>query len=407
MRIVSLCIFPVVLFVFCSCQVNPKKKWSIAVVSHNSKYENCASLLRDLFQQKDYELTLIQTSSAVEAARMVAEGKADFTLSMSHSDFIRPKLGEWARELRIAMPMFENALYLFHRSDQRPESVIELVDHSRIFLEVTDSLAEQYIGLKRVLSMLNVTDYEFVNDSARATLIPIWGTFSGALTRQMLAKKWTLYSMEPAFIEYALIIEPRFGRLTVPIRYTGNQGKGVSTLLSTAHLITGSHVDRNELQEIITMIYDNRVFLTLNDKSYMAIREDFNARNLNFPLHAGTTAFLNRYEPSFLERNAEYLGLLVTLLLIAFGFFQWLHRYVAQKKKDRIDVYFQQYDAITKNPDLTPLQRMNELEALRSRAIEQMVVERLHIQDFNVLNQAIEYERIIQNQRAALKKSDS
>jgi len=35
--------------------------------------------------------------------------------------------------------------------------------------------------------------------------------------------------MEDSFIEYALIIEPRFGRLTIPIRYTGSDSKGVNT----------------------------------------------------------------------------------------------------------------------------------------------------------------------------------
>lgn len=393
MKALCICLlFVVALF---SCQSQQRKHWSLAIAANNSKYENSASLLKELFHQKDLDLKIILVPSSVEAARMVAEGKADFTFTLAHSDFIRPKLGEWVSELRTVMPMFENALYIFNRYSEKPNTIIELVEGSKIFLEVPDSLAEQYLGLKRVLGMLNVKDYEFVNDSSRATLIPIWGTFSGTLTKMMLAKKWSMYSMEDSFIEYALIIEPRFGRLTIPIRYSGSNTKGVSTLLSTAFLISGSKTDRNELYDLIKMIYDNRVFLTSQNKSYMAIREDFNTRNLNFPLHDATSDYLNRFEPTFLERHAEYYGLLVTLLIIVFGLIQSMRNFVARKKKDRIDSYFREYLTIKNNLTLSVEQRIGRLETLRDKAIDQMILEKLAISDFNVFSQAIEAERIM------------
>ena len=403
LKTICLCLF--FALTFSSCRLQQRKNWSLAIAANNSKYENGALLLKELFHQKNLELQILRFSSSVEAARMVAEGKADFTLELAHSDFIRPKLGEWVKELRTAMPMFENALYLFHRSTQKPTTVIELVENSKIFLEVPDSLSEQYLGLKRVFGMLNVTNYEFVNDSSKATMIPIWGTFSGELTKQMLAKKWSLYSMEDAFIEYALIIEPRFGRLTIPIRYTGSDTKGVSTLLSTAFLISGSTVDRSELYDLIKMIYDNRVFLTSQDKSYMAIREDFSTRNLNFPLHAASSDYLNRFEPTFLERHAEYYGLIVTLSIIAFGIIQSVRNYVARKKKDRIDRYFREFLTIKNDLTLDARQRFDRLETLRLKAIDQMILEKLEILDFNVFNHVIEAERIILKQDISEKKS--
>ena len=392
MKTLRICLLFIVVLISCQSQ---RKTWSIAVPTNNSKYENSASLLKALFHQKDLDLQIIQVSSSVEATRLVAEGKADFTLSLAHSDFIRPKLGEWVSELRTVMPMFENAMYIFHRSKQKPTTIIDLVENSKIFLEVQDSLAEQYLGLKRVLGMLNVKNYEFVNDSSKATMIPIWGTFSSALTKQMLEKRWSMYSMEDSFIEYALIIEPRFGRLTIPIRYSDSNTKGVSTILSTAFLISGSKVNQSELYDLVKMIYNNRVFLTSQDKSYMAIREDFSTRNLNFPLHVATSDYLNRFEPTFLERHAEYYGLLVTLLILAFGIGQSIRNFMARKKKDRIHLYFQEYLTIKNDLNLSPEQRIDQLETLRDKAIEQMILEKLDITDFNIFSQALETERLM------------
>lgn len=390
----TLCVFLTSL-IFWGCMSKSRTEWSLAIASNNSKYESCSVHLKELFSQKGLDLTIIRAASTVEAAQMVAEGKADFTLSLSQSDFLFPKLGSWVKDLRTVMPMFENAMFIFYRATHSPKSIIDLVEGSKIFLEVPDTLSEQYLGLKRVFSMLNVDNYEFVNDSAEATLIPIWGTFSGELAKKMLNRKWNLYSMEDSFIEYALIIEPRFGQLTVPIRYSMLATKGMNTLLTTAYLISGEHIDRTELYDVITMIYDNRVLLTAQDRSYMAIREDFGIQDLNFPLHAATVSYLRRDEPSILERHAELYGLLLTIFVLAFGLVQWVRNYLAQKKKDRIDQYFQEYMAIKNDLTITASKRIDLLESLRAKAIQQMILEKLDISDFSVFNQAIESERIL------------
>jgi len=386
------------------CQPQQKKDWSIAIAANNSKYENCAVLLQDLFMKEGLTLDIQRVSSGVEAARLVAEGKADFTLVLSHSDFLIPKLGEWVKDLRTVMPLFENAMFVFHRSDQQPESIIDLTEHSKIFLEVPDSLSEQYLGLQRVFGMLNTTNYEFVADTAQATLMPVWGTFSGTVVKKMLGKKWKLYSMEESFIEYALIVEPRFGRLTIPVRY-GDRTNGISTLLSNAYLISGEGIDRTDLYDVISMLYDNRVYFMSKDKSYMAIREDFKTNNLNFPLHAAATNYLKRNEPTFLERHADYYGLLISIFILLFGIGQYVRNYIARKKKDRIDLYFQEYLTIKGDPLLGIDQRINRLEALHAKAIHQMILEKLDISDFSVFSKAIESERLLLR-GVTLKKND-
>jgi TRAP-type uncharacterized transport system substrate-binding protein len=386
-RILSVALL--IVFVFSACGSRPQKQWSIAVPINNSKYEVNASLLQELFESEGLELEIIQTTSSIESNRLVASGEADFTMTLAHSDFLIPKLGELGKELRIVMPLFENAIFLFHRKPSVPNSIIELAENSRIFLEVPDSLSEQSIGLQRLFKMLNVKNYEFVQDSSLADVMPVWGTFSGDMAKIMLEKKWSVYSMEEPFIEYALLIEPRFGRLVIPGRYSHLGTKGISTLLSTAFLVTGSHVDHHDLYTIIKMLYDNRVFFTSHEKSYMAIREDFSTKDLNFPLHSSAAAYLARNEPTFLERNAEYYGLILSVLIIVFGAIQSFRNYVSRKKKDRIDMYFQEYLAIKNDKSSDTEHLVTLLEELHTKAINQMISEKLDISDFNTFSQTI------------------
>jgi len=156
-----------------------------------------------------------------------------------------------------------------------------VIENPKYFREVTDSLSEQNLGLRRLFGMLSVKNYEFVTDSSKLPLSH-WGSFSGGLVNQMLSKKWKIYSMEESFVNYALIIEPRFGRFTIPGRYGDEGALGFNTLLSTGYLITGQHVDKTELYDLISMLYENRVFFTSHDKIYQAIREDFPTKDLNF-----------------------------------------------------------------------------------------------------------------------------
>jgi hypothetical protein len=137
----------------------------------------------------------------------------------------------------------------------------------------------------------------------------------------------------------------------------------------------------------------------------MAIREDFSTRNLNFPLHAATSDYLNRFEPTFLERHAEYYGLLVTLLILAFGIGQSIRNFMARKKKDRIHLYFQEYLTIKNDLNLSPEQRIDRLETLRDKAIEQMILEKLDITDFNIFSQALETERLMLMQSSSESES--
>jgi TRAP-type uncharacterized transport system substrate-binding protein len=374
------------------CDFGSKKKWVIAVPIGNSKYKNSAALLAELLNDKGLDVEINSVPSIIDAAALVAQGKADLTFSMAQSDFIGPKLGDDAKELRTVLPLFHNALFVFYRSANSPESIIDLIDDASIFLEVSDSLAEQRIGMTQFMNLINVDQYRFVADTAQATVMPVWSSFSRPLTQQMVRNKWKVYSMEESLIDYLILNEPRFERLTLPGRYPNGKKSEYNTIMTTSYLLTGSHVKSEDVYDLTRIIYDNRVFLTTHDKIYLAIKENFNIGDLNFPLHKGIANFLARNEPTFLERHAEVYGLIITVAIIAFGGFQSIRTFIAQKKKDRVDRYMLEYISIKNNSTMLPGEKHKLLEDLHMKALHQMINEKLAINDFAVLTQLLQAE---------------
>ena len=99
---------------------------------------------------------------------------------------------------------------------------------------------------------------------------------------------------------------------------------------------------------------------------------------LSFPLHSGARRYIDRNEPSTLERYAETINMLVyvtfLLLTAGVGFARW-H---ARRKKDRIDHFYSRIMAIRvralKEPRL-PL--LAELQQLELEAFDALIKEKL------------------------------
>jgi TRAP transporter TAXI family solute receptor len=66
-----------------------------------------------------------------------------------------------------------------------------------------------------------------------------------------------------------------------------------------------------------------------------------------FPLHEGTRQYYERDEPTFIQNWSEPIALLVSLLAVAWGIGVTLRELFLQRRKNGLDVYFEQVDEIT------------------------------------------------------------
>lgn len=172
----------------------------------------------------------------------------------------------------------------------------------------------------------------------------------------------------------------------------------LNTLSSQVLLVTNGSVGENAIYQLTSLLMQKKLELVHTDMMYRTISENIDTQNLLYPLHEGTNAYLRRDEPTFLERYADAIALVLSILAVLYGGFQAISAKLARLKKEQLDKYFLDFmDVRAKYPTDRELQ-VDELDALFQRAVKQMTNEKLEKADFHILSRLIQQE--IANLRA-------
>jgi TRAP-type uncharacterized transport system substrate-binding protein len=153
----------------------------------------------------------------------------------------------------------------------------------------------------------------------------------------------------------------------------------VHTVSVDALLVTRKTEPEAAIYELTkTLIEQKPRFVAVAPSLFSGINESFDPLALNFPLHSGARRYLQRDEPSFLERYAETINMLVYLLFLLLTGFIAAARWRAQRKKDRIDTFYTRVLAIRRSAaDSNPQQLWQELRALEEEAFDSLIREKL------------------------------
>ncbi|WP_193213452.1 TAXI family TRAP transporter solute-binding subunit [Luteolibacter marinus] len=135
-------------------------------------------------------------------------------------------------------------------------------------------------------------------------------------------------------------------------------------------------------RKITRKIMENRSQLTVAHHEVSMLGASQDPGLLQFPLHDGAAQYFNRNEPGFLVRYAEVIGLMVSLLIAAYGLFQAGRKWLTQRQKDRIDAYYLELNRLLdrmlapqSEEDLIEIQK--RLQSIRSTALHLLAKERL------------------------------
>jgi hypothetical protein len=178
----------------------------------------------------------------------------------------------------------------------------------------------------------------------------------------------------------------------------GNPNSIRINTVATEAILVGRHgLGENAVYELAHTLFKNKMELIRQDIMYLALQEDFDQQALLYPLHEGTVSYLRRAQPTFLERYADTIALLVSFIAIAFGVIQTIRNRIAKRKKDRIDNYFLDFLEIRSDRGLSQEDKVSKLDGLFQRAVEQMTSEKLEKSDFHILSRLIQQELTIVN----------
>ncbi|WP_370088531.1 TAXI family TRAP transporter solute-binding subunit [Ekhidna sp.] len=135
-----------------------------------------------------------------------------------------------------------------------------------------------------------------------------------------------------------------------------------------------------------TMLRNRQIFTSIDPLLFDGLREDFDQSKLNIPLHEGARTFLDRDEPSFIERYAELGGVILSIIIALWSGIVSLTKWQAQKKKDKIDEFYEDLMNIkNKIPSMQKvadgMSMVKRVQVAQNKAFEMLIAEKLVAND--------------------------
>lgn len=164
-------------------------------------------------------------------------------------------------------------------------------------------------------------------------------------------------------------------------------------------LVCNKDMDSHMVYDILKNIYDRRPTLAEENFEFGMLDDNIESHKFSFPLHDGALQYMKRNEPTFWERESELIGLIITILVLISGGLTTLIKYLKQRRKDRVDIYYNKVlFAANRAREANSLQKkeeyLKELFIIRDSAFQQLIAESLDANDafvifVNLANSAI------------------
>lgn len=376
--------------------ISPQKEFRLATPANDYFYSYVSSHLKPFLEGQGYRIRIIETANSVEANRLVAGGEADIAYINNHSIPVAEEVGPDAANLRTIAPLATRLFFAFSRTKQ-PDTVTirELLNDKKIGIEILGG--ELDMNLRQFLAMAEIKYREIVTVNEDPDVVVFWGTLYGSRASRYMSEGWHPFSFKSNWIEFMTLNESALRPYSLP-SIPGNPNSIRINTVATEAILVGRHgLGENAVYELAHTLFKNKMELIRQDIMYLALQEDFDQQALLYPLHEGTVSYLRRAQPTFLERYADTIALLVSFIAIAFGVIQTIRNRIAKRKKDRIDNYFLDFLEIRSDRGLSQEDKVSKLDGLFQRAVEQMTSEKLEKSDFHILSRLIQQELTIVN----------
>lgn len=283
--------------------------------------------------------------------KRVQQGEIDFCLA--HNDDILPNLDN----IRSIVPLYNIIFYVAYRNDGKVyKNINELIEGKRVCYGPNGSGTSikalalfQYYGIeprsyKRVIAELSNNK---PCDSIDVSIIT--GGFNCEQIAQLLEDPNSkLFSLdEPNLIGQGSSIDgfcntyPRAFPFVIPRQsFGGYPDKPLLTFAVNCMLVCRKDIEEDVVNKLIKTVFENKLCLANENPLMGGITDKFDENKLSFPIHTGAKYFIERNEPSFLEKHTDIISLFITVVSILFGFVAAFVKWVQRKKKNRIDRYY-------------------------------------------------------------------
>lgn len=118
------------------------------------------------------------------------------------------------------------------------------------------------------------------------------------------------------------------------------------------------------------------------------------------PIHKGSIAYYDRNKPSFIQENADYVALIITIGLLLASWAIEAKNWVEKSKKDAADIYIDvAIELMQDEVTATPEDNRYELDRIFMKAARDLVEEKISQESFRTFNEAYKTAREVIERR--------
>lgn len=356
------------------------KTYHVTVAAGNPTGESyvISSALKTVVEQHHprIRVTILETGGTTENLRLLEQGKAD--IATAQADVTA------GPSERLVANLYQDAFQLLVRSDSGVREFIDLRG-KRIALPQTGGQFESFLSVAEHFG-LKGSDFRFVGEDDRSSdQALIDGKTDAAFRVRALGDNSIQQLVQSGRIRLAQIEQAAAMRIrwnafepsVIPMgAYLGNPPipeRDLATVAVMRTLVAHRNVPEQVVNAITETLMERRRELV------HVIPEDFKLirpllaqisppsqdRGLAPALHAGAREYYDKNKPSFLQKNADYVALILTVVLLVASWVWELKRWVERSQKDRADHYI--HDVVELMNRAQRCEETIALEELRQR----------------------------------------
>lgn len=297
---------------------------------------------------------VIDADSEVELLELVNSGKADMAI-VKNDTYINEKM----ENLRTVAPLFPDVFLLLVKEQYAKAPIHRLLERGKVALVIDKSEEETVIHHfwevmqvhpRHVSVFRNAGDsLAFTHAAQHADVIVTFSSINNPELSALLAgsgfriyNNAQLTGVTPGSqIDGFCVRFPQAIPYTIPPGiFEGFPETAIMTFAVYDVLVCHKDIDPAITYDVNESIFQAKAFLAQQNFEFGLLQENFNDHTFIFPLHDGTSAYLNRNQPSFWERYAEIIGLAGSVLVVSAGWISRRYSQWKQRRKDKIDEYY-------------------------------------------------------------------
>ncbi|MBD2593224.1 TAXI family TRAP transporter solute-binding subunit [Nostoc spongiaeforme FACHB-130] len=248
-----------------------------------------------------------------------------------------------------------------------------------------------------------LADEDFINKKADA-LFRVRALGNKSISELLQNDSVRLLPIEQA--EAMKILYPALESAKIPEgAYKGNLPKpeaDLPTIAASRLLLASDKVNKDVIKEITRIIFENRREIANavspdnpEVKPLVAtISQPDTTNSPGFPpLHPGAIAFYQQSQPSFIQENADYVALLLTVALLLISWLRQIKSWVESRRKNEADEYIESAIKLMNNNLGDVNLRQQLLDEAFNAAAKALIQERISQESFRTFNEAYKATR--------------